>query len=248
MVTSLAPDPAFVVTLESESGWSAPVIVRLRRALKALHRGYGLRVVQLNEVVAESHGDDEGTIRNSAPPTAPSADVITVQNGTAKKRGVVALHNLPKKAPSPTTREDGKMLDSRRLSQSQKAETITGPALNVRHWRRPPDPPPHRRAIGDWGETLSRGDLVLVRAALRRDWHPQQACPPADGGRKPRQARPGQRIYPAGPLCGQHAPRNDRAGSASRSWAALAALTRLRRAEQANSGSPTFSKPTPWNL
>jgi hypothetical protein len=51
----------FELTLESAPGWSVPAIVRLRKALKALLRGYGLKCVDLAEVLPTEPRDDQPT-------------------------------------------------------------------------------------------------------------------------------------------------------------------------------------------
>jgi hypothetical protein len=50
MVGVAAMNDRFQLTIEAAPGWSAPAIVRLRKALKAMLRGYGLRCVDLIEV------------------------------------------------------------------------------------------------------------------------------------------------------------------------------------------------------
>lgn len=45
---------AFTLTLRPEAGWNSPPIARLKRALKMLLRGFGLRCVSITESTSEN--------------------------------------------------------------------------------------------------------------------------------------------------------------------------------------------------
>lgn len=47
--------PSYTLTLTPVSGWSVPPSVRLKRALKTLLRGFGLRCVRIGEADEQHH-------------------------------------------------------------------------------------------------------------------------------------------------------------------------------------------------
>ena len=70
-MTRASPSPTYTLTLASAPGWSAPVTVRLRKALKVLLRSFGLRVLSIVEDSATARPLSrwsEPTMRPSTPP------------------------------------------------------------------------------------------------------------------------------------------------------------------------------------
>jgi hypothetical protein len=64
----MKPDERYALELVGLPGWSAPAIVRVRKALKVLLRGYGLKCVDLKELSPAQPKTAAGRLLSNAQP------------------------------------------------------------------------------------------------------------------------------------------------------------------------------------